>query len=65
MLDHLLTVARQRGYRRVSLETGTMAAFGPARSMYASSGFISCGPFDGYALSPNSTFMTLMLGRGG
>jgi putative acetyltransferase len=31
MLDHLLAVARARGYGRVSLETGTMAAFAPAR----------------------------------
>jgi GNAT superfamily N-acetyltransferase len=26
MLDHLLGVARERGFRRVSLETGSMAA---------------------------------------
>jgi len=32
MLDHLIGVARDRGYRRVSLETGSMQAFAPARS---------------------------------
>src|SRR3954454_6956688 len=30
MFDHLVAVARDRGYDRVSLETGTMDAFGPA-----------------------------------
>ncbi len=30
MLDHLISVARERGYRRVSLETGTTDAFAPA-----------------------------------
>lgn len=62
MVDHLLSVARQRGYQRVSLETGAMDAFGPARSLYASSGFTSCGPFGDYPESPNSAFMTLPLG---
>ncbi len=62
MVDHLLGVARQRGYRRVSLETGTMDAFGPARSLYEASGFTACGPFDHYAPSASSAFMTLTLG---
>jgi putative acetyltransferase len=36
MLDHLVGTARARGCTRVSLETGSMAAFVPARSLYAS-----------------------------
>ena len=63
MLDHLLDLARRRGYRRVSLETGSMEAFAPARALYRSVGFSECGPFAGYQPSPNSTFMTLVLGR--
>jgi putative acetyltransferase len=62
MVDHLIGVARDRGFRRVSLETGTMAAFAPARALYASAGFRPCGAFGDYSLSPNSTFMTLSLG---
>jgi putative acetyltransferase len=62
MVDHLVTVARRRGYRSVSLETGTNAAFAPARSLYLRSGFTSCGPFGEYRLSPNSIYMTLALG---
>ncbi len=45
MLAHIIGVAAQRGYERLSLETGSMAAFGPARALYASAGFTLCGPF--------------------
>jgi len=54
-------VARQRGFRRVSLETGSTPAFAPARSLYASAGFELCGPFGDYGPSRNGTFMTLPL----
>jgi putative acetyltransferase len=62
MVAHLLSVARERGYRRVSLETGSMVEFAPARSLYERAGFRACGPFGGYPASPHSTFMTLDLG---
>jgi putative acetyltransferase len=61
MVDHLLGVARHRGYRRVSLETGTMDAFSPARALYMSAGFTECGPFGQYQESPTSAFMTLII----
>ncbi len=61
MLAHLIDVARDRGCDRVSLETGTMAAFAPARSLYESAGFRHCGPFGDYPPSHTSTFMTLDL----
>jgi putative acetyltransferase len=48
MLTYLLGVARTRGFRRVSLETGTTAAFAPARALCESAGFVPCGPFTGY-----------------
>jgi putative acetyltransferase len=59
MLTHLLNVAGARGYARVSLETGTMAEFAPARALYASTGFVFCPPFADYAPSPDNCFMTL------
>ncbi len=62
LLSHLLAVARARGVTRVSLETGSMAAFAPARALYASAGFSLCEPFGGYRHSSNSTYMTLVLG---
>jgi putative acetyltransferase len=58
MVEHLLGVAAERGVRRVSLETGTMEAFAPARSLYADAGFAPCGPFGDYDESPTSAFMT-------
>lgn len=61
MLEHLLAIARDRGFRRVSLETGSMPAFAAARSLYASAGFSVCGAFGDYAESANKTFMTLRL----
>lgn len=61
MLQHLLAVARDRGYQRVSLETGPMEAFTPARSLYASAGFAVCKPFADYTDSPYSVCMTLPL----
>ena len=58
LLQHMLDVARQRAYRRVSLETGSMQAFAPARALYARFGFEPCGPFADYTEDPYSVFMT-------
>jgi putative acetyltransferase len=58
LLDHLLAEAARRGYRRLSLETGTPAAFAPARALYARFGFAPCGPFGDYVEDPYSVFMT-------
>jgi len=33
------------GYRRLSLETGAMEFFEPARGLYRKFGFEQCGPF--------------------
>jgi putative acetyltransferase len=61
VLAHILEEARRRGYRRVSLETGSHAAFQPAQALYRSFGFATCGPFADYRDDPNSVFMTLAL----
>ena len=61
MLEHLIAVARAEGYGRLSLETGSMSAFAPARGLYASAGFQACEPFGAYRLSPNSTYMSIEL----
>ncbi|RYD14319.1 MAG: GNAT family N-acetyltransferase [Lysobacteraceae bacterium] len=62
MLAHIIGEAGRRGYRRLSLETGSMAAFEPARRLYARHGFVECAPFPPYRDDPHSTFMTLELG---
>ena len=61
LMRHLLQEARQRGYRRLSLETGSPAAFDPARRLYRRFGFVECGPFADYKPDPNSVFMALDL----
>jgi putative acetyltransferase len=61
VLAHIISVARERGFRRLSLETGSMEAFAPARALYLKAGFVPCGRFAGYPDSPNSTYMTLVL----
>lgn len=58
LVDHVLGVARERGYRRVSLETGSGPAFAAARSLYTRAGFTPCGAFGDYVPSPNSAYMT-------
>jgi putative acetyltransferase len=55
---HILDEAKQRSYRRLSLETGSMDAFAPARSLYTCFGFQRCGPFADYVEDPYSVFMT-------
>jgi putative acetyltransferase len=58
LLLHIIEVAKDRGYRRLSLETGSMTAFVPARKLYESFGFTYCEPFGNYQEDPNSLFMT-------
>jgi putative acetyltransferase len=58
LLEHILEEARRRSYSRLSLETGSMAAFEPARQLYSQFGFTYCGPFADYIEDPNSVFMT-------
>ncbi len=62
LLTHVLEEARSRGYHTVSLETGSMAFFEPARRLYAKFGFEYCEPFGDYQRDPNSCFMTRQLG---
>jgi putative acetyltransferase len=61
LVSHLLRVAEARGYERVSLETGTMDAYLPARAMYAKAGFTTCAPFGHYTDNPYSMCMTVVL----
>jgi putative acetyltransferase len=64
VLAHIIWVALQRGYKMLSLETGTHAAFEPAHNLYRSQGFAASGPFGSYISDPHSHFMELSL-KGG
>jgi len=58
VLEHIVAEARRRGYKRLSLETGSMAPFKPAQLLYSRFGFTECPPFGSYKVDPNSLFMT-------
>jgi putative acetyltransferase len=58
LLAHIVDEASRRRYRRLSLETGSMPAFAPARTLYAGFGFAACGPFADYVEDPYSVFMS-------
>jgi putative acetyltransferase len=61
MLQHIMAEARRRSYTRLSLETGSMPAFDPARRLYESFDFTYCPPFAEYTADPNSVFLTRAL----
>jgi putative acetyltransferase len=61
VLQQIISEAKRRGYRRLSLETGSQAPFEPAWRLYGKFGFRPCPPFNGYIEDPNSAFMTLEL----
>ncbi len=65
LLEHLIEVARNRAYRRVSLETGSTEPFTPARALYVRFGFVPCGAFGDYVDNSFSTFMTRELDTAG
>ncbi len=65
MLLHLISVGRDAGLTRLSLETGSWPYFEAARTLYRSHGFVECEPFCDYKLDPHSVFMTLDLSRPG
>jgi putative acetyltransferase len=61
LVEHVVAEARRRGYRRLSLETGTSDHFAPARRLYARHGFVPCAPFADYPDDPHSAHLTLVL----
>ncbi len=61
LLEHILAEAQSRGYQRLSLETGSPAAFVPAQRLYQKYGFDVCEPFAHYGPDPYSIFMTRTL----
>lgn len=61
ILHHIISIARERGLSRLSLETGSWDYFRPAVALYKRHGFVECPPFGDYNPDPNSVFMTLDL----
>lgn len=61
ILRHLINEAKRKGYSTLSLETGSMDYFEPARRLYSSFGFYISKPFAAYVVDSNSVFMTMDL----
>jgi putative acetyltransferase len=61
ILTHIIAEARQRGYTRLSLETGSGPAFEPALKLYRKYGFIEGAAFGGYEKSNFNQFLHLDL----
>lgn len=61
LLDHIIAQARARGFRRLSLETGTGPAFEAASALYCKRGFIKGEAFGGYAASAFNQFLHMNL----
>jgi putative acetyltransferase len=58
LLERIMDTARARGYRRLSLETGSGEAFDAAQRLYRLFGFTECPPFADYRPDPFSRFMS-------
>lgn len=61
LLRHMVEVARQRGYLRVSLETGSGEPFNGALALYEKFGFVKGEAFGGYLASDFNQFLHLDL----
>ena len=61
LLEFFITKARQRGYQRLCLETGSGPAFEPALALYRRYGFENCEPFGDYEASAFNQFLRLRL----
>lgn len=58
ILAHIINESKSMGLKKLSLETGSMDSFIPARKLYEKFGFEYCKPFAGYVEDPYSVFMT-------
>jgi putative acetyltransferase len=61
VLEAIIAAAMAKGLRRLSLETGSGAAFEPALALYRRRGFVSGGAFGDYEASEFNQFMHLDL----
>ena len=59
LLEHMIETARARGYERLSLETGSGAAFEPALTLYRKYGFENGPVFADYEASEFNQFLHL------
>lgn len=61
LLDHIIGEARARGWRRLSLETGSGPAFEASLALYRKRGFASGEAFGGYTATAFNQFLHMDL----
>lgn len=61
LLSHVYSEAKNRGFKKISLETGNRKAFEPAQKLYQKYGFEFCGTFSDYTDEINSVYMTILI----
>lgn len=61
LLDHIVEIARGRGYACLLLETGTGEVFEPANRLYLRNGFVRRGPFGEYSETAFNIFYEKVL----
>ena len=61
LLDHIIAIARGRGFARLSLETGSGEAFDPALALYRTRRFAEGDAFGEYSKSAFNRFLHLDL----
>ncbi|MEM8650311.1 MAG: GNAT family N-acetyltransferase [Pseudomonadota bacterium] len=61
ILEHILATAKERGYKRLSLETGYGPAFEPALNLYRKYGFKNGDAFAQYEANDFSQFLHLQV----
>jgi putative acetyltransferase len=61
ILEHIIAESSRRGYTRLSLETGSGAAFEPTLALYRKRGFVNGVAFGDYQASAFNQFLHLDL----
>ena len=61
MLQHIISEAETRGFKRLSLETGSSPPFDAALALYRKHGFVEGDKFANYEVSEFSRFFHLQL----
>ena len=63
VINHLIGEAQKLKIKRLSIETGTVKFFAPARKLFNNCGFKPCPPFAHYKEDDNSLYLTKLLDK--
>jgi len=61
LLNEIIDEARQRGMKRLSLETGRLPYFQPAIALYRAHQFVDYVPFGPYKFDPENIWLSRLI----